>query len=196
MSRIAIIPARGGSERLPRKNIRQFFGKPIIAYSIKTAQDSGLFSSVYVSTDDDEIAAVSASYGATVLRRPAELAASRVGTQEVMRHHALELEKRTPSFLCCIYPCAPLMTTEDLHTGLTELKNYGANFAFSIGTEPLRDAGAWYWGKYQSFADGHELFGPDSLMIPIPKERVCDVNDERDWLRAELLYQAMVKQAA
>lgn len=196
MSRYAIIPARGGSKRLPRKNVRSFMGKPIIAHSIATAQASGLFATVYVSTEDAEIAQVAREYGAAVLDRPAHLADDLAGTPEVMQHHATEFQFRGASFLCCIYPTAPLMTVEDLHTGLTELKGYGADFAFSVGTDPLCDAGQWYWGKTHAFAEGRQLFGPDSLMIPLPRERVCDINVEKDWLRAELLYAAMHRKAA
>ena len=191
MSRFAIIPARSGSKRLPRKNIRSFLGKPILAYSIETAKESGLFTTIYVSTEDDEIAKVATAHGAVALSRPVHLADDLSGTPEVMQHHVGEWQFRTASYFCCIYPCAPLMTVEDLQTGLHELKAYGADYAFSVGTEPLCDAGAWYWGTRNAFAECRPIFGPDSLMIPIPRERVVDVNTEKDWLRAELLYAAM-----
>lgn len=193
---IAIIPARGGSKRLPRKNIRPFMGKPIIAYSIETAKESGLFSAVYVSTEDTEIADVAAKYGATPISRPAHLADDVTGTPDVMQHHATEWIVGDAPFICCIYPTAPLMTVEDLHDGLESLKSYGADFSFPVGIDPLCDAGQWYWGTRRAFAEGRQLFGPDTLMIPLPRERVCDINTERDWLRAELLYAALHRKAA
>ena len=196
MSCIALIPAKGSSERLPLKNLRTFFGKPIISYSIETALASELFSEVYVSTEDERIAAVAAAHGAIALHREPSLCDDHIGTQDVMQHHIVDPRFRETTHACVIYPCAPLMTTDDLHEGYRRLLTYGADFAFSVGTEPLRDAGAWYWGTVKAFAEGRPLFGPDSLMIPLPRERVVDINDERDWLRAELLYQAMKKKAA
>ena len=196
MSRYAIIPARSDSNRLSGKNIRTFLGRPIIAYSIETALASGLFSKVYVSAHDDQTRAIAEQYGAGVLDHPQRDGDYDIGTTEVMREHANLPLFENVSFLCCIYPCAPLMMVEDLHVGLRSLKAYGADYAFSVGTEPLCDAGAWYWGTKEAFAAGRPVFGPDSLMIPIPQSRVCDVNTERDWLRAELLYAAMHKQVA
>ena len=196
MSRYCIIPARGASKRIPRKNLRNFFGKPIIAHSIETAKASGLFTTVYVSTDDAETMEVAQKYGASILKRPAHLAEDHVGTPEVMQHHASEMVLARASFMCCVYPCAPLMTVEDLHTGLTELKNYGADFAFGFADDPLRDTGTFYWGKSSAFLSGASWFGPDTIMVPIPPERACDINDESDFLRAQLLYEAMRKRAA
>ena len=195
MSRTAIIPARADSKRLPGKNLRPFFGKPIITYSIETALRSNLFGTVYVSCHDDETRAIARQYGGGVLYHPSRAGDYDIGTTEVMREHAALRAFENCSFLCCIYPCAPLMTVEDLHVGLRALKAYGADYAFSIGTEPLCDAGAWYWGRREAFASGRPIFGTDSLMIPIPQTRVCDVNTEKDFLRAELLYAAQQRVA-
>ncbi|NCC62103.1 MAG: pseudaminic acid cytidylyltransferase, partial [Verrucomicrobiae bacterium] len=112
MSAIAIIPARGGSKRIPRKNIRDFCGKPIIAYSIEVALQSGLFNRVIVSTDDREIADVSQRYGADIpFMRPKALADDYTGTHEVMVH---ALERMIAlgcdaDYVCCIYPTAPFL---------------------------------------------------------------------------------------
>ena len=87
MNRVAIIPARGGSKRIPRKNIRPFAGKPIIGYSIETARESGLFDRIIVSTDDEEIAAVAKEFEAEIpFMRPAELADDFSGTNAVAKH--------------------------------------------------------------------------------------------------------------
>jgi len=121
MPRLAIIPARGGSKRIPRKNIRDFHGKPIIAYSIETALNSGLFDEVMVSTDDEEIADIAGQYGAKVpfLRSEqnsddtASTLAVILEVLEKYKEFGLEFEK-----VCCIYPTAPLIKAEDLNAGL------------------------------------------------------------------------------
>ncbi len=133
--RVAIIPARGGSKRVPRKNIRPFAGQPIIAYSIKAARASGLFNEVIVSTDDDEIAEIAETYGATVpFRRPAGLADDHATTLAVIQH-ALAWLAETGSeadLACCIYATAPFLRTADLREGLTRLLDSGRSFAFSV----------------------------------------------------------------
>jgi pseudaminic acid cytidylyltransferase len=187
---VCIIPARGGSRRIPRKNIKLFHGKPIIAYSIETARASGLFDQIVVSTDDREIAAVANAYDAAALMRPASMAEDIVGTQEVARHaiEAMAGDGLTFDFACCIYPTAPMMRTMDLFNAFEKMKEYGANFAFSVGTEPLQDAGMFYWGMTKSFLERRPLYGPDSIMFPIPAARVCDINFIDDWIKAENLF--------
>src|SRR4051812_28402660 len=96
---VAIIPARGGSKRIPRKNIKEFLGKPVIAYSIQAARDCGLFSEVMVSTDDDEIAAIALQYGASVpFRRSAANAGDFAGTAEVLLEVLEQYAQRGDSF--------------------------------------------------------------------------------------------------
>lgn len=115
--RLAVIPARGGSKRIPRKNVRPFHGKPIIAYSIETALDSGLFDRVIVSTDDDEIAAVAQGYGAeTPFRRPAVLSDDHAGTNAVARHAVgwFGQAGQLVDEVCCLYATAPFVTPHDL----------------------------------------------------------------------------------
>ena len=131
---IAILPARAGSKRIPRKNIREFFGKPMIAWPIQAARDSGLFDQVVVSTDDDEIAEVAEHFGAVApFRRPADLADDHTGTTDVIAHAAEWLSNQGVEFenACSIYPTAPFLRAEDLETGLGELDNGNWNFVFS-----------------------------------------------------------------
>jgi N-acylneuraminate cytidylyltransferase len=109
---VAVIPARGGSKRIPRKNIRAFHGKPMLAWPIAEALASGLFSDVVVSTDDDEIAEIARSFGASVpFKRPAELADDHANTLVVMQHAINALAERGGRFeiACCIYPTAPFL---------------------------------------------------------------------------------------
>ena len=119
--RIAVIPARGGSKRIPRKNIKPFRGKPIIAWSIDVAQRSALFDRIVVSTDDAEITDVAKRYGAEVpFIRPSELANDHAGTIEVIAHSVRwALDQGWPlAAACCIYPTAPFLQTEDMAAGL------------------------------------------------------------------------------
>lgn len=130
---VAIIPARGGSERIPRKNIKSFAGRPIIAYSIEAARGSGLFDRIIVSTDDEEIASTAIEFGAEVpFRRPAEIADAQTGTNAVVAH-ALDwmAASRGPvSAACCIYATAPLLRSEDIRQGYGLLDG-SVDFAFS-----------------------------------------------------------------
>lgn len=191
MTAIAIIPARGGSQRIPGKNWKEFHGKPIIQYSIETATRSGLFDQIVVTTDHQEIADAAHAAGAFVVWRPAGLAKNEVGTQDVASA-TLALFKRWPEWACCIYPTAPMMTIADLRQGITLLKNSGNynDYAMAVGTEPLRDAGQWYWGRAEAFASRRSLIGPRTLMIPIEESRVCDINTPEDWAKAEKMYEA------
>jgi pseudaminic acid cytidylyltransferase len=114
---ICVIPARGGSKRMPRKNIRSFRGKPVIAWSIAAAQSAGCFDRILVSTDDKEIAAVATRYGAEVpFLRPAHLADDQATTQIVIMHAVQWCEQQglTVAAVCCLYATAPLVQSGDL----------------------------------------------------------------------------------
>ncbi|MCE9936645.1 pseudaminic acid cytidylyltransferase [Aeromonas salmonicida] len=132
---IAIIPARGGSKRIPRKNIKLFHGKPMIAWSILAAKQAGCFERIIVSTDDAEIAAVAQKYGAEVpFVRPAEIANDYATTGDVISHAISWLieQRQTPEQVCCLYATAPFVEPEDLCLGLRLLTtNSECQFAFS-----------------------------------------------------------------
>ena len=132
--RVAIIPARGGSKRIPRKNVREFAGKPMIAHSLEAATLSGLFERVIVSTDDSEIAEIAVRYGAEApFVRPAELSNDYAGTTEVIAHAVtwLRNEGHDVSAACCIYATAPFIRVEDLRAGLTTFETGAWQFVFS-----------------------------------------------------------------
>ena len=189
MTAICIIPARSGSQRIPKKNIRDFLGQPIIAYSIVAAQNSGLFERVIVSTDSQEIADVAAHYEAEVSLRPYALCYDRIGTQEVMAHEARLWDAAT---FCCLYATSPLMSIDDLCRSFREcMENDHGGFAFSVNVAPLFDAGQFYFGRKRSFITMAPLISPDTVMVPIAPERVCDINIEKDWKRAEEMYLAL-----
>lgn len=133
--RIAVIPARGGSKRIPRKNIHPFCGKPIIAYSIEAAQASGLFDEIIVSTDDEEIAEVARQIGAKVpFVRPKEISDDHTGTNAVVKHAIAWLIERgnDVTHACCIYATAPLIQARYLREAHTALTGSDAAFAFSV----------------------------------------------------------------
>ncbi len=149
---LAVIPARGGSKRIPRKNIRPFCGKPIIAYSIEAALGSELFDRVVVSTDDEEIAEVAKRFGAEVpFLRPPELAGDHTGTNDVVRHAVewFDARRETPAFVCCIYATAPLVTPKALRRGYEILVGSDKAFAFSATTFPFP-----IWRAVRRFEDG------------------------------------------
>lgn len=137
--KIAIIPARGGSKRIPRKNIKDFCGKPMIAWSIEAAKSSKLFEHVIVSTDDDEIAAVAKKWGAEVpFIRPAELANDFVGTGAVTKH-ALEWAIEhygNIDLVCTIYATAPFINPEDLNAGFELMIKNKKSACFTITSFP------------------------------------------------------------
>jgi len=115
--RIAVIPARGGSKRIPKKNIKIFFGKPVLAYAIEACLESAIFSEVMVSTDCAEIAAIAKRYGAKVpFMRSAKTSDDFAGTYDVLKEVLLEYQKLGQNFnnVCCVYPCVPLLKSETL----------------------------------------------------------------------------------
>lgn len=133
--RLAIIPARGGSKRIPRKNIKPFGGKPMIAWSIAAAQKSGCFDRIIVSTDDSEIAQVAQALGADVpFMRPPELSDDHAGTIPVIAHAIAwqNANGQAVSQACCIYATAPFVRPQDLKLGLNVLQTSGAQYAFSV----------------------------------------------------------------
>ncbi|HFQ4922319.1 TPA: pseudaminic acid cytidylyltransferase [Vibrio vulnificus] len=138
--KVAIIPARGGSKRIPRKNIKLFHGKPMIAYSIEAAIASGCFDSVIVSTDDEEIAVVAVDHGAEVpFLRPAEISDDYATTMDVMAHaiHWCQNEGWDVEAVCCLYATAPFVVPEDLQRGYALLRDSDVQFAFSATSFPF-----------------------------------------------------------
>jgi pseudaminic acid cytidylyltransferase len=136
---VAIIPARGGSKRIPNKNIKLFAGQPIISYSIRVARETGLFDRVIVSTDSLEISTIAIEYGAEVpFLRPAELANDFAGTAEVVCHAVewLAKEGMQPKFICCIYATAPFIQASYLKQGYDKLLSSDATSVFSVTTYP------------------------------------------------------------
>ncbi len=162
--RIAVIPARGGSKRIPRKNIVDFCGMPMISWSIRAAQASGLFDYVMVSTDDTEIAGIARQFGAQVpFLRPTELSNDYAGTTEVIAHatrwaldQGFDVEE-----VCCIYATAPFVQADDLKKGLLVLQSGDWSYAFSVTdfSSPI------FRSFKQTDEGGLEMFFPEYFEI-------------------------------
>lgn len=158
--RIAVIPARGGSKRIPRKNIKPFCGKPMIAWSIEAAKSSGLFGRIIVSTDDAEIAEVAKQWGAEVpFMRPEALSNDHAGTTPVVAHAtqwALD-QGFDVSAVCCIYATAPFVQTDDLKRGWEALNSGDWDYAFTV-----TDFAAPIFRSFKQTAEGGvEMFFPE-----------------------------------
>lgn len=185
--KIAIIPARGGSRRIPGKNKKLFHGMPIIGFSIQAAYKSHLFDLVVVSTDDPEIADIAFEFGAFAVYRPPEYRADEVGTQDVISNCA----KLWPDsdYICGIYPTCPLMRPDDIARGYRVIsENESLHYAMAVGTNPLADAGQFYWGRTKTFLDRKPLLTAHTAMIPISDRNVCDINTPEDWARAATMF--------
>jgi len=136
---VAIIPARGNSKRIPKKNIREFHGRPMISWSIEAARVAGCFERIIVSTDDSEIAEVARQWGAEVpFERPSNLSDDHTGTAAVIRHAVewLRNNKCNPELVCCLYATAPFVTAKSLLEGLKLMKESDLAYAFTITSFP------------------------------------------------------------
>lgn len=132
---IAVIPARGGSKRIPRKNIKDFNGKPMIGWAIEAAKKSGLFSHVIVSTDDEEISAVAKKLGAEVpFIRPLELSDDLTPTVPVIAHAVQACSDLgwQSEYICCIYPCVPFLEVQDLIKSFDLIKMHDSDFIYPV----------------------------------------------------------------
>jgi N-acylneuraminate cytidylyltransferase len=160
--RVAIIPARGGSKRIPRKNIKDFCGKPIIVYSIEAAIKSKCFDRIIVSTDDQEIASVAKSFGAEVpFIRPQDISNDYASTLDVMAHaiNKINLQKHTK--VCCIYATAPLISSEKISEGLSIISSSELDYVFSAVefSYPIQRA-------FKQLSNGSlEMFQPENFHL-------------------------------
>lgn len=185
---ICVIPARGGSTRIPRKNIKEFKGKPMIQRAIETAVQSGLFNAIFVSTDDQEIAKLSQSLGAQVIQRPFELADNDVGTQAVMRHACLTIGVANDDIVCCLYPCTPLLKPNDIVRGVWAIQpNFETPYAM-VTDHNGNDQGQYYFGRAWAFKGGLELDDNSCGKVYLPN--LIDINTPEDWVEAERLWDA------
>ena len=162
MSVVAVIPARGGSKRIPHKNIKPFCGKPMIAYSIEAAKNAGIFDRIIVSTDSEKIASTAKEFGAEIpFMRPGNLADDQTGTDEVILHALKQLmeDGEKIDYICCIYATAPFVKAEYIIKGYNLLRDNNATSCFSVTTYPfpifrslkIKDNGRleMFWPEYR-----------------------------------------------
>ncbi|NMG42021.1 pseudaminic acid cytidylyltransferase [Chelativorans sp. ZYF759] len=139
MVNVAVIPARGGSKRIPGKNVKPFHGRPMLDYAIAAARSSSLFTDILVSSDDDKILAEAERLGATPLRRPVELSDDHTPTLPVIAHAISALDQELAESdlaVCCIYPCVPFLEPNYLQQARRELERHPTRFVFPVVEYP------------------------------------------------------------
>ncbi|MFW2176575.1 MULTISPECIES: pseudaminic acid cytidylyltransferase [unclassified Moraxella] len=215
---ICIIPARGGSKRIPRKNIKDFCGKPMLARAIETAKHSQLFEKIIVSTDDGEIAEIARQHGAEVIDRPVELANDYATTVAVIRHAVQDFAEKVN--VCCLYPCTPLLTSNALTESfdiwqkstslycfpvlefesniLRSLKMDTENQLTSVFSQNeqvrTQDLPHAYYDAGQFYWGSRQAWLTEERIhshatgFVLPKYSVVDIDDESDWQFAEQLF--------
>jgi N-acylneuraminate cytidylyltransferase len=223
MYRLAIIPARGGSKRIPRKNIKDFLGKPIIAYSINAAQECGLFDEVMVSTDDAEIALVAQEHGAVVpFFRSNDNANDFATLADVVDEVKEQYSSINKSYnhICLILPTAPLLTIENIRKGFSILLDKNADSVRPLVrySYPIQRAVKMKDGLIEMFNPEHlntrsqdlepafhdagqfywmkfnaGLRGNKKIGFEISEKTVQDIDTEEDWELAELKYQLVFR---
>ena len=221
MKNIAIITARGGSKRIPRKNIKEFMGKPMLVYAIDAAKQAGIFEEIMVSTDDLEIAEIAQKYGAKVpFMRSEKTANDYATTYDVLKEVISEYKKLGHEFdnICCIYPCVPFLTGEILHTAFDEFIKSGADRltpvvkysfpiqrAFKVNKEGFleyrepenaskrsQDLEPMYHDVGMFyFYKYNKLDSQKIAMSEMDESSIQDIDTEDDWKMAELKYKVL-----
>lgn len=226
MSAIAIITARGGSKRIPRKNIKEFCGRPILEYSIKAAIESDIFAEVMVSTDDDEIAAISKNAGASVpFMRSKRTASDFATTRDVLLEVLNSYKKLGCEFddMVCIYPTAPFITSKKLKDALDTLHKENASLVIPVvrfSYPPQRayivkdghlqfkwenyrnarsqdleifyhDAGQFYCYNVKDYLQNDGVIIQNIVPFELPESEVQDIDNEEDWIMAEMKFKLL-----
>ena len=185
---VCVIPARGGSVRIPRKNARLFRGVPMVVRAIQTAKAVIKFTHIIVSTDDDEIEALSLAAGAEVHRRPLDDGTK--GTQDVVADALVAAGVPGGWLVCTLYPCTPLLRGSDISAAGTALVRRSSCALYAIDISTDDDAGAFYWQYSDDLAVGKRL-DANALRWGLPDGRAIDINTPEDWARAEAMYDAL-----
>lgn len=221
MSIVAVITARGGSKRIPRKNIKEFMGKPMLAYAVEAAVNSKVFDEVMVSTDDVEIAEIAKQFGAKVpFMRSEKTANDFATTSDVLEEVVSEYKKRGKTFdeLCCIYPCVPFLTADVIKNAYEKFKTSGADRltpvvkysfpiqrAFKLNEQGLleyrepenapkrsQDLEPMYHDVGMFYFYKTEKMNSDKIaMLEMDEAMVQDIDNDSDWQMAEMKYRIM-----
>lgn len=221
MSIVAVITARGGSKRIPRKNIKEFMGKPMLSYAVEAAVNSKVFDEVMVSTDDVEIAEIAKQFGAKVpFMRSEKTANDFATTADVLEEVVSEYKKRGKTFdeLCCIYPCVPFLTADVIKNAYEKFKTSGADRltpvvkysfpiqrAFKLKEQGLleyrepenapkrsQDLEPMYHDVGMFYFYKTEKMNSDKIaMLEMDEAMVQDIDNDSDWQMAEMKYRIM-----
>ena len=213
---ICVIPARGGSKRIPLKNIRNFCGKPVITYSIESAIKSKCFKKVIVSTDNKKIREIAISSGADVpFTRPKELSDDFSTTMAVIKHAIEWFQSKGEKIenVCCLYPTAPFVLPKDIKSGLKMLNDNIGYYALPVVKYPqnvlemnhpeninLRsqdldeiwhDAGQYCWGRVNAWLEEKPILTSNPIPITLSRYKAQDIDTEEDWFQAELIFKSL-----
>lgn len=221
MSIVAVITARGGSKRIPRKNIKEFMGKPMLAYAVEAAVNSKVFDEIMVSTDDVEIAEIAKQFGAKVpFMRSEKTANDFATTADVLEEVVSEYKKRGKTFdeLCCIYPCVPFLTADVINNAYEKFKTSGADRltpvvkysfpiqrAFKLNEQGLleyrepenapkrsQDLEPMYHDVGMFYFYKTEKMNSNKIaMLEMDEALVQDIDNDSDWQMAEMKYRIM-----
>lgn len=221
MKRVALIPARAGSKRIPGKNVRPFCGRPILEYSLEAATAAETCDHVVVSTDDDRVAQIARAFGATVLERPPALADDTTPLIDVVLHVLAAVEADE---VCLLLATAPFVTPQLINEAHEAMITHGAQGAMTMAAfdtpiqrafeqrpdgsvammwpqhmftrsqdlpEALYDAGQLYWLQADAVRDQRKVYLDRMACVRLPRASVQDIDTEEDWAFAELLYQRL-----
>ncbi len=192
MEIVAILPARGGSQRIPRKNLRLLAGKPLVQWTIEQAKSSKYITRVVVSTDDGEIAQIAGQAGAEIILRPSTLAQGEEGSMVRTVKHALEyLEKYQdykPLTIVLLQPTSPLKSVEDIDGAIEAYLQRLGDSVISVCNG--NENGAIYIVSRYEVLERGSLYGRTPFMYPMPEERSIDIDTEEDFVKAAELMEA------
>ena len=186
MNSIGIIPARGGSRRIPRKNIRFLGPLPLIAWSIEAARTAVWIRKLVVSTEDQDIASVARTYDATVIARPPELATDQATLYPVMLH-VLDSLQETFDYVVLLHPTSPFRTAEDIDGCFDACLKAGADACVSFAPRQKQPNAAVYVGKVSWLRNGGNFDDPKNHRFEMPFWRSLDIDTPADWEEAEFL---------
>lgn len=183
---LGLIPARGGSVRIPRKNLRLLGGRPLFIWSILQAQGAEWIDRIAVSSDDDEVLDLAAGHGVMLIRRPKLMAADAAPMYPAILH-ALEVAGRAYAYLCLLHPTSPLRTSDDIDACCALCVDMDLPAVVSAETGAAVPNGAVYVGRSGWLQAGGDFDDPALLKYEMPPERSVDVNTPEDFERAERL---------
>jgi CMP-N,N'-diacetyllegionaminic acid synthase len=184
----AIIPARGGSQRIPHKNMRIFCGKPLIYWTIQTAIESKIFDRIIVSSDDDEVLNYSKGLGVIALKRPTELATNTAKSIDTVFHIINRCEMKNTDLIMLLQPTSPLRTKDNIIESIMLLNDYDSLVSVNETSEGhFQFNGAIYLNTVEFLKKTNNFYNINTYLYQMPKDRSIDIDTEYEWSLAEFL---------